>query len=125
VSTDATGSFELSVTKRRTIDACEGGVTTEPQFAGQFGRFNNTINKTTTSTVMGTLIGVSPSTVPTCEDSIITSPGVWYTVFGAGARIQAFFNQFQTDFNASVSVYQGSSCSSVELDDSLQYWESF
>jgi hypothetical protein len=124
---DATGSFELSVTKRPIIDTCEGGTTLNALFAGQFN-FNSTIDNTTTSTVMGTLMGASPDPgAPTCGDSNITSPGVWYTVFGTGGRLQALFNEFETDFNASVSVYQGSSCSSlecVELDVSSQYWVS-
>jgi hypothetical protein len=98
-------------------------------FAGQFD--NPVADNTTISTVMGTLMGASPDPgAPTCGDSnitssSITSPGVWYTVFGTGGRLQAFFNEFETDFDARVSVFRGS-CSSlecVELDDSLR-WES-
>jgi hypothetical protein len=113
------------VTKRPVIDTCEGATTLFAQFAGQFD--NPVTDNTTTSTVMGTLIGASPETgARTCGDSNIASPGVWYTTEGTGGRLQAFFNGFETDFNASVSVFRGScgSLECVELDDTLQYWES-
>jgi hypothetical protein len=91
------------------------------------GQYSNA-DSNTPSTVQGTLIGASPETgVPTCGDSSITSPGVWYTVYGTGGRMRAFFNEFgeETDFDARVSIFRGS-CSSlecVEQDDSL-LWDS-
>jgi hypothetical protein len=108
--------------KRPIIDTCEGATTLESLFGGQFSNADST----TSSTIQGTLIGASLDTgVPTCGDSSITSPGVWYTVRGTGGRMRAFFNEFgeETDFDARVSVFRGS-CSSlecVEQDDSLRW----
>jgi hypothetical protein len=119
-----TGSFELSLVKRPVIDTCQGATTVEPLLGGQYSNADST----TPSTVQGTLIGASLDTgVPTCGDSIITSPGVWYAVYGTGGRMRAFFNEFgeETDFDARVSVFRGS-CSSLEcvgLDDALR-WDS-
>jgi hypothetical protein len=119
---DATGSFELSIVKRPVIDTCEGASRVVSLVGGQFSN----ADFMTSSTVQGTLIGASLDTgVPTCGDSSITSPGVWYTVYGTGGRMRAFFNEFgeETDFDARVSVFRGS-CSSlecVEQDESLRW----
>jgi hypothetical protein len=123
-SADATGSFELSVVKRPVIDSCQGAVARlDPLRGGQYSNVDNT----TLSTVQGTLVGASLDTavLPTCGVSAVTTPGVWYTVFGTGGRMLAFFNEFgETDFlDARVSVFRGS-CSSlecVEQDDSLRW----
>jgi hypothetical protein len=110
------------VVKRPVIDTCQGAVSREPLLGGQF----SSIDSMPSSTVQGTLIGASLDTgVPTCGVSSITSPGVWYTVYGTGGRMRAFFNEFgeETDFDARVSVFRGS-CSSlecVEQDDSLRW----
>jgi hypothetical protein len=108
--------------KRPIINTCEGARTVESLFGGQFSN----VDSLTSSAIQGTLIGASLEIgVPTCGDSSITSPGVWYTVYGTGCRMRAFFNEFgeETDFDARVSVFRGS-CSSlecVEQDDSLRW----
>ena len=110
--------------KRPAIDTCEGAARRQPLLGGQFSNADST----TASTVQGTLVGASLDTgVPTCGVSSITSPGVWYTVYGTGGRMRAFFNEFgeETDFDARVSVFRGS-CSSLECvdqDDTLR-WDS-
>jgi hypothetical protein len=112
------------VVKRPVIDTCEGATTLTSLIGGQFSNADST----TASTVQGTLMGASLDIgVPTCGVSSITSPGVWYTVYGTGGRMRAFFNEFgeETDFDARVSVFRGS-CSSLECvdqDDSLR-WDS-
>jgi hypothetical protein len=107
-SVDATGSFELSVVKRPVIDTCEGAARIAASRRSLIGGQFSNVNITTMSTVQGTLEGASPDTgVPPCDgDSIITSPGIWYTEVGTGGRMQAFFNEFETNFDALVSVFQ-------------------
>jgi hypothetical protein len=125
-SVDATGSFELSVVKRPVIDTCEGSARVAAARRSLIGGQFSNVDNTTMSTVVGTLEGASPdTTAPTCGDSNNTSPGVWYTVIGTGGRMQAFFNDFETDFDARVSVFRGScgSLACVELDD-FSRWES-
>jgi hypothetical protein len=113
---------------------CEEGARREPLRRGKLtedffvGGQSNNADSVAAFTVQGTLIGASLDTgVPTCGVSGITSPGVWYTVYGTGGRMRAYFNETreETDFDVRVSVFRGS-CSSLECvkqDDSLR-WDS-
>jgi hypothetical protein len=112
--------------KRPVIDTCEGAARIAANRRSLIGGHFSNVDNTTISTVEGTLEGASPDPgALMCGDSDNTLPGVWYTVLGTGGRMQAFFNQFETDFDARVSVFRGScdSLECVELDDSSR-WES-
>jgi hypothetical protein len=62
---------------------------------------------TDASVTMGTTIGATVDDVPPCG-TIISSPGVWYFVYGTGGKMTATTCCRETDFETEISLYRGS-----------------
>lgn len=90
------------------------GLTVEPFATVENDLCENAIESSVGDTLTGSTFDATHDNAPSCDGVQDEAAGVWFTLIGTGRNLRAATCDAATDFDTKITVYQGSSCGTLQ-----------